>query len=253
MDKRRELFRKHYEHYDIRKTAIERKYYHSLRVMDLSILISRYLGLDDKDITLASIIGLLHDYARFEQWTKYKTYRDKDSIDHGDLAVKRLFDDNEIMDYDLDVNDYDTVYTAIKYHNKIAIPYSLGNRSKLFCKIIRDADKLDIFYVLLTDDIKNTYGCSAEEMKNETFSDEIINEFKVNHEIDYQKRNTYGDIWISHMAYVFDFYYKSSYIVIKEKDYINKLLKKVDFKNKETLKSAQEILQIANDYIKSKI
>ena len=41
--------------------------------------------------------------------------------------------------------------------------------------------------------------------------------------------------------------------VIKEKDYINKLLKKVDFKNKETLKSAQEILQIANDYIKSKI
>ena len=55
------------------------------------------------------------------------------------------------------------------------------------------------------------------------------------------------------MAYVFDFYYKSSYIVIKEKDYINKLLKKVDFKNKETLKSAQEILQIANDYIKSKI
>ena len=71
--------------------------------------------------------------------------------------------------------------------------------------------------------------------------------------IDYKKRTTYGDIWISHMAYVFDFYYKSSYIVIKEKDYLNKLTQKMNFKNPQTIQMAQEILQIANDYIKSKI
>ena len=73
---------------------------------------AKYLGLNNKDITLASFIGLLHDYARFEQWTKYKTYSDKDSIDHGDLAVKRLFEDNEIINYDLDVNDYEIVYNS---------------------------------------------------------------------------------------------------------------------------------------------
>ena len=55
------------------------------------------------------------------------------------------------------------------------------------------------------------------------------------------------------MAYVFDFYYKSSYIVIKEKDYLNKLTQKMNFKNPQTIQMAQEILQIANDYIKSKI
>ena len=44
----------------------------------------------------------------------------------------------------------------------------------LHSKIIRDADKLDCFYVLLTDDIKNTYGCSAEDMQNvELFSTEV--------------------------------------------------------------------------------
>lgn len=174
MDKRRELFRKHYEHYDISETAIERKYYHSLRVMDLSILISRYLGLDDKDITLASIIGLLHDYARFEQWTKYKTYSDKDSIDHGDLAVKRLFENKEIVDYDLDVNDYETVYTAIKYHNKIAIPYSLGNRSKLFCKIIRDADKLDIFYLRTNKSLVKEGGDISLKVEEDFFNEQVL-------------------------------------------------------------------------------
>ena len=48
------------------------------------------------------LVGLLHDYARFEQWTDYKTYSDIKSIDHGDLAVKRLFDDNEIINFCID-------------------------------------------------------------------------------------------------------------------------------------------------------
>jgi len=36
------------------------------------------------------IIGLLHDYGRFIQWKKYKTFTDIDSIDHADLGVNLL-------------------------------------------------------------------------------------------------------------------------------------------------------------------
>ena len=59
------------------------------------------LNLNVEETYLAMTIGLLHDYARFEQWTNHKTYIDSDSIDHGDLAVKILFDDNEIVKYSL--------------------------------------------------------------------------------------------------------------------------------------------------------
>ena len=214
MDKRRELFRKHYEHYDIRKTAIERKYYHSLRVMDLSILISRYLGLDNKDITLASIIGLLHDYARFEQWTKYKTYSDKDSIDHGDLAVKRLFENKEIVDYDLDINDYETVYTAIKYHNKIAIPYSLGNRSKLFCKIIRDADKLDIFYLRTNKSLVKEGGDISLKVEEDFFNEQSINKMDV---------MSYNVEIISVLAMIYDLNFDYSYEYLDKSQLIWKI------------------------------
>lgn len=246
-------FKEYVSNYNLQDGKIALKVAHILRVSELSKKIATSLNLSEEDIKLAELIGLLHDIGRFEQVKRYNTFIDKISINHGEYGVKILFGDNLIEKFNVDEKYYKIIKTAILNHNRSKIEENLTVQELLHSKIIRDADKLDCFYVLLTDDIKNTYGCSAEDMQNETFSNEIIREFKEDHMIDYKKRATYGDIWISHMAYVFDFYYKSSYIVIKEKDYLNKLTQKMNFKNPQTIQMAQEILQIANDYIKSKI
>ena len=247
------VFKEYVSNYNLQDGKIALKVAHILRVSELSKKIATSLNLSEEDIKLAELIGLLHDIGRFEQVRKYNTFIDKISINHGEYGAKILFEDNLIEKFNVDEKYYKVIKTAILNHNRSKIEDNLTEQELLHSKIIRDADKLDIFYVLLTDDIKNTYGCSAEDMQNETFSNEIIREFKEDHMIDYKKRATYGDIWISHMAYVFDFYYKSSYIVIKEKDYLNKLTQKMNFKNPQTIQMAQELLQIANDYIKSKI
>lgn len=249
----KEIFNEYVSNYDLKNEKIALKVAHIFRVSKLSKKIATSLNLPEEDIKLAELIGLLHDIGRFEQVRKYNTFIDKISINHGEYGAKVLFDDNLIEKFNIDEKYYKIIKTAILNHNRSEIEDNLTEQELLHSKIIRDADKLDIFYVLLTDDIKNTYGCSAEDMQNETFSDEIIKEFKVDHIINYKKRATYGDIWISHMAYIFNFYYKSSYVVMKEKDYLNKLTQKMNFKNTQTIQMAQEILQIANDYIKSKI
>ena len=242
------VFKEYVSNYNLQDGKIALKVAHILRVSELSKKIATSLNLSEEDIKLAELIGLLHDIGRFEQVRKYNTFIDKISINHGEYGAKILFEDNLIEKFNVDEKYYKIIKTAILNHNRSKIEDNLTEQELLHSKIIRDADKLDCFYVLLTDDIKNTYGCSAEDMQNE-----IIREFKEDHMIDYKKRATYGDIWISHMAYVFDFYYKSSYIVIKEKDYLNKLTQKMNFKNPHTIQMAQELLQIANDYIKSKI
>lgn len=247
------VFKEYVSNYNLQDGKIALKVAHILRVSELSKKIATSLNLSEKDIKLAELIGLLHDIGRFEQVRKYNTFIDKISINHGEYGVKVLFEDNLIEKFNIDEKYYKIIKTAILNHNRSKIEDNLTEQELLHSKIIRDADKLDCFYVLLTDDIKNTYGCSAEDMQHETFTDETVKEFKIDHMIDYKKRKTYGDIWISHMAYVFDFYYKSSYIVIKEKDYLNKLTQKMNFKNPQTIQIAQELLQIANDYIKSKI
>ena len=247
------VFKEYVSNYNLQDGKIALKVAHILRVSELSKKIATSLNLSEEDIKLAELIGLLHDIGRFEQVRKYNTFIDKIRINHGEYGAKILFEDNLIEKFNVDEKYYKIIKTAILNHNRSKIEDNLTEQELLDSKIIRDADNLYCFYVLLTDDIKNTYGCSAEDMQNETFSKEIIREFKEDHMIDYKKRATYGDIWISHMAYVFDFYYKSSYIVIKEKDYLNKLTQKMNFKNPQTIQMAQELLQIANDYIKSKI
>ena len=247
------VFKEYVSNYNLQDGKIALKVAHILRVSELSKKIATSLNLSEEDIKLAELIGLLHDIGRFEQVRRYNTFIDKISINHGEYGARILFEDNLIERFNVDEKYYKIIKTAILNHNRSKIEDNLTEQELLHSKIIRDADKLDCFYVLLTDDIKNTYGCSAEDMQNETFSSEIIREFKEDRMIDYKKRATYGDIWISHMAYVFDFYYKSSYIVIKEKDYLNKLTQKMNFKNPQTIQMAQELLQIANDYIKSKI
>lgn len=247
----KKVFNEYVKKYNANDGKIALKIAHILRVADLSKKIAISLNLSEEDIELAELIGLLHDIGRFEQVRIYNTFIDKISINHGEYGVKVLFEDNLIEKFNVDEKYYKIIKTAILNHNRSEIEEGLSDVELLHSKIIRDSDKLDIFYVLSTDTIKNIYGC--ELLENETFSEEIIREFKEDHIINYKNRNTYGDIWISHVAYVFDFNYKDSYITMKENDYINKLLKKANFKNENTLKEAKEMIDMANDYIDMKL
>ena len=80
--------------YDLNENMIKYKYNHSYRVVHQAEEIARSLELDEEDRALASLIGLLHDIARFRQWTDYKTFSDDESFDHGKEGVKILFDEN---------------------------------------------------------------------------------------------------------------------------------------------------------------
>ena len=60
----------------------------------LSLSIASSIGLNEEKINLAKLIGLLHDIARFEQYTRYQTFRDIESIDHGNLGAEILQQDN---------------------------------------------------------------------------------------------------------------------------------------------------------------
>ena len=89
-------------------------------------------------------------FGRFEQWTKYKSFDDLKTIDHGDLGEELLFKKGLIKNFKLDDEFYDIVSKAIKYHNKYELPDDLTVREKMHAKIVRDADKLDIIYAFST-------------------------------------------------------------------------------------------------------
>ena len=160
-------FDKYTSKYDLSDINVKSKYNHSYRVMNLMIKYAKELGWNEHDIELAKIIGLLHDYGRFEQYRIYKNFIDLKTVDHADKSVEELFDKNEIVNYTDLSDDYDLIRFAIKNHNKLTIENTSDERYIRFAKLIRDADKVDIMYVLTNELLRKgtNEGYTSEAME----------------------------------------------------------------------------------------
>lgn len=234
-------FRKFVENYDMNDQAIIRKFYHSYRVMDLCILLAKYNNFSKENTEIAMLVGLLHDYARFEQWTNFHTYSDHKSIDHGDLAIKKLFDEKDIVNYCTNYEYYDEIYDAIKYHNKYSYPDHLSDHNKLLCEVIRDADKLDIFYL---------YSINKDLLKedDEYISDHIKEEFYNNRLISHSDVKNKSDDVILKLAMVFDLNFRYSFQHIHDTKLIDRIFENINDKAK-----FEPYFNYIKDYIEKKL
>lgn len=123
--------------------GIRLKEIHTGYVTKNSRELAQHLNLNEHDVELCELIGLLHDTGRFEQWKVYRTFRDNLSEDHADLGVKVI---KELSFFErLNKEDKEFLLFAIQRHNKIEIGDVPSEKHLLLAKIIRDADKLDIY------------------------------------------------------------------------------------------------------------
>ena len=99
IERAKKEFDRYVSNYDKTEKKIEGKISHSYRVMEISAKIAKSLNLEEEQVKLATLIGLLHDIARFEQFKRYRTYKDVDSIDHGDYGVKILQENNNMLNF----------------------------------------------------------------------------------------------------------------------------------------------------------
>lgn len=118
---------------------------HSKRVAASSADLAAALALSARQKTIAEVIGLLHDISRFRQVTEYRTFVDAESFDHGDAGAAELARNSLLQEFT--AAEQAMIAFAIINHNKMVIPPACPE-TELFAKIIRDADKLDIFRVL---------------------------------------------------------------------------------------------------------
>jgi len=236
-----EQFKKYVDNFDINDIGISRKYYHSLRVMDIAEEIAINENFDKKDIKLSIIVGLLHDYARFPQWKLYKTYNDFESLDHGNYGVDLLFSNNEIQKFNIDKEYYDEIYDAIKYHNKITFPDNISVHNKLLCKLIRDADKLDIFYL---------FGVDKEVFLEDNYpiSEKVKNDFYNHIQINIKDVSSKNDKIILDLGMIYDINFDYSFKYIKE----NKLIEKM-YDNLTNKKMFKEYFDYIIKYIDERV
>lgn len=235
--------------YDLKEPHINRKVKHSLRVMEISKKIATLEGFSEEEIKLATLIGLLHDIARFKQYTQYQTFSDFKSFDHGAEGEKIL--ESNLRDF-ISTNKYDEIIkTAVRNHNKFEIEQGLTDEQIKFCKLVRDADKLDIFFEATEYFFEN----DKEKIENSKITQEVKQDFIMQKTYKKQKGKQLQDVdrVIQILSFIFDINYKSSFKIIKEENYIEKIINQFEFKNEETKQEISNLKTEANEYIEKRL
>jgi hypothetical protein len=189
--------------------------------------IAKSLPLSFEKIIVAEAIALFHDIGRFPQFKKYRTFKDGKSVNHGLLGARTLQDENVLNG--LAETEKHLIINSVKYHNVFQIPDVRNEELLPFLKLIRDADKLDILRVFI-----NFYESPTEERASATafglpdtpeYSKEILERIYNRQKVSYAFLKSVNDFKLMNLSWGYAMHFKASYRLMKERDYLNRVLK----------------------------
>jgi len=203
---------------------IKLKKEHTYRVCKNIIQIGKDLKLDKEKLYLAQTIALFHDLGRFEQFYKYGTFRDAKSVNHALLSVK-ILQLNKILK-GISKREKKLICKAIAYHNKRILPKNEDSECLFYSKLIRDADKLDIFYVFIKYYENAHYNpvIELELPERNDYSKKIVEDILNSRISDLSLMQTTNDMKLMLLSWLFDINFIPTYRYIKQRRYIEKLI-----------------------------
>ncbi len=224
---------------------------HSRRVCDEMLYLCDELNLNENQRLLAETIALFHDIGRFEQFAKYKTYNDTKSINHSILGVAVLQKENILSK--LADDERLIIETAIRYHGEKELPADLSSDTLLLSKMIRDADKLDIFKVVIDGYIEkrnnpDKFKLEIELPDEPQYSPEVLDAILTGGRIDYRKLKTLNDMKLCILGWVYDINFTPTFERLKQRRYLETIFEFLP-ENEDISKTREKIF----DYVQKRI
>lgn len=213
-----ELTDKQQVNFDIKKE-------HSQRVANIALTISERLQWNEKEQKMAFLIGLLHDIGRFRQLAEFDTFSDDKSIDHAELAME-ILKNVDLLDI-LKIENKELVFAAIANHNKFKIKEGLSDEELVFAKLIRDADKLDIYRVLTEYYSKRNgsanHTLTWELKKGTSVSPDVAKEVLAGKMVSKKNVLSEMDIKILQLSWVYDLNYRPAFEYLMKNRYLENI------------------------------
>lgn len=200
---------------------------HTERVCSDIEIIASSLNLADDFILWAKTTALFHDIGRFYQLKTYNTFDDSISVNHAELSAD-ILESTGMLDK-LPQDEKGSILKAVRYHNRYKIPMDENNNCILLTKLIRDADKLDIYKVLTqyyAEMNKNPNPAVEHNLPNTgTYSQIILDDILNLRNSNNKHMKTRYDMRLLCLTWIFDVNFSTTLKLIKKRDYIEKVLK----------------------------
>ncbi len=250
-DAYKQKFKQYAARFDASDGRIALKIVHTDAVVTIMDRLCTLRALPEHTRQLALLCALFHDIGRFEQLCQYNTFLDHKSVDHAALGCQVLKEQEMLKE--LPESDQKKILTAISNHNRLEIEESAASDEECLtlCRLLRDADKCDIFRVFATDDMKDVIGVPDEAVTGETISPEVLAAIREHRCVDKRIRKTYLDFWVSFLGFFFDLNYPESIVIAKNQGYYRMPFDRVIFTNPEGKKQVEEVLEIMETYLRN--
>jgi len=227
--------------------AIQLKEEHSWKVREEIIGISQRLHVSENYILIAEVLGLFHDIGRFYQYQKYRTFRDDLSEDHAKIGTRILTSSHILKD--LTEMEKNLIIKGIIYHNIHTLPADIDPRCLFFCKLLRDADKLDIWRVIINHYYKGQDHISKSVLElgladTPGYSDKILNDLCSGQAPRSSAIRNLNDFKLLQIGWVYDINFHPTFQEIEKRKYLEEIA--------STLQETQEIkkvLRIVENYL----
>ena len=222
---------------------IQLKIDHSLHVAENIVDIACRLKVRENERMIAEAAGLLHDIGRFSQYAQYRTFEDRKSMNHGLLGTQVLL--NEKVFNALSEIEQDLILRVVKFHSAYAIPSMIDDQSIFFLKMVRDADKIDIYRVFMEyyespkDDRASATAFGVPDTPE--YSKEMLQCIFEKKVASYSTIKTENDFKLMQLSWIYDLNCTESLQVLQSKKYIHKLINKLP--QTEEIRSAMNILK----------
>lgn len=149
------------------------------------------------------------------------------------------------------LSDGQIVEIAIRSHSAYKLSASLDERTLMFCNIIRDADKVDIFRVNIDTPAEEIYNVTTEELKNSTVTPEVMQAFDERHAVLRSLKKTAIDNLAGHIALTFELVYPISAKIAMEQGYLAQMMN-FESDNETTRQQFAQIRKKIEEYVHDK-
>ncbi len=231
--------------YDPADPKIALKIEHTYRVAELAEGIARDEGFAAADVDLAWLCGLLHDIGRFEQVRRFGTFSDARSVSHAELGVQVLLDEGHLWEF-VERDDGAEGFArfiaeVVGTHSDYRLPEGLDARTRMFCEILRDADKVDILKAVGESDLSAVLDVPMGVILAGEISPAVHDAFYAHRTVKRAERSGAADILVSYACLLFEVVHPYGLYVASEQGFVWKLLG-LPFTNERT---AAEVARMA--------
>ncbi len=204
---------------------IQMKVEHTWRVVSCMQEIAEGERLNENEKLLALSIALLHDVGRFYQYRRWRTYRDSESDNHARLSLEVIRREGLLEN----ISDEERliIEEAVLFHNLLSLPEKYSSPSDFFIRLIRDADKLDIWKVVIENyrlpeaERASAVGLGLPDLPEVTA--DCLNALAEGRIVQLNKTRFLNDFRLLQISWVYDLNFDTTRRLLLEREYLQQL------------------------------